>query len=74
MEGDKIIMLGDFNKNVYSGRIADLMAGDDLNLHEVCQRTTWQYLPPTHARGQVPIDAVFGLAGVRCVGVTLLPG
>jgi hypothetical protein len=57
---DEIILMGDFNKNIYSGRIADLMvASNDLNLHEVCQWTTGQSLPPTHVQGQLPIDAIF---------------
>ncbi len=30
-----IVLLGDFNKNVYSGRLARPLAQDDLNLTEI---------------------------------------
>ncbi len=73
-EGDEIVLMGDCNKNVYSGQIAGLLAGDDLHLHKMCHRTTGRCLPPTHTRGQVPIDAVYGTASLQCTAVTLLPG
>ncbi len=73
-DGDEIVLMGDFNENVYSGQIAGSLAGDDLRLQEMCHRTTGRCLPPTHTRGRVPIDAVYGTAGLQCTVVALLPG
>ncbi len=33
--GDKIDLLGDFNKNVYNGGIATALAGDELGMHVI---------------------------------------
>jgi hypothetical protein len=32
-----IVLLGDFNENVHSGRLARRLAQDDLNLTEICR-------------------------------------
>jgi hypothetical protein len=46
---DEILMMGDFNENVYSGAISTAMAGEDLRMTEICYRTTGEHLPPTHS-------------------------
>jgi hypothetical protein len=71
--GDEILMMGDFNENVYSGAISTALAGEDLCMTEICYRTTGKHLPPTHRRGSTPIDAVFGTAGLVCSAASLLP-
>ena len=71
--GDEILLMGDFNENVYTGPLSLLLSGDDLRMSELCRRITGIPLPPTHLRGQTPIDAVFGTAGITCTAVTLLP-
>jgi hypothetical protein len=71
--GDEIVLLGDFNENVYSGNLARFLSGDDLRMHELCQRITGLPLPHTHIRGSVPIDAVFCTAGIDRVAIALLP-
>ena len=42
-----IILLGNFNKNVYMGRIAKRLAVHDLNFVEVCRKHTGVPIPPT---------------------------
>jgi hypothetical protein len=42
-------------------------------MQELCWQITDDYLPPTHARGAVPIDAVFCTAGIDGVAIALLP-
>ena len=42
-----IVLLGDFNKNVYTGRIARQLSQDDLNLTKICHRHTGVMNPPT---------------------------
>ena len=64
---DEILMMGDFNENLYSSGISTALAGEDLNITEICYWTTGELLPPTHSRGSTPIDAVFGTAGLVCV-------
>ncbi len=70
--GDEIVLLGDFNENVYSGDLAWSLSGDNLRMHELCQRITGLPLPHTHIRGSVPIDTVFCTAGIDGVAVALL--
>ncbi len=35
-EGDKILLLGDFNKNIYTGHIAMVLSGNKLRMSEMC--------------------------------------
>ena len=71
--GDEILMMGNFNENVYSGGISTALAGEDLRMTEICYRTTGELLSPTHSRGSTPINAVFGTAGLVCSAASLLP-
>ncbi len=48
-EGDEILLMGNFNENVYMGLLAVLLAADDLHMCELCHRSTGELLPPTHA-------------------------
>jgi hypothetical protein len=70
---DKILLMGNLNKKVYSGSIALALSEDKVRLSEICQRTTGETLPPMHARGHTPIDALFGSAGLVCTAASLLP-
>jgi hypothetical protein len=65
--------MGDFNKKVYSGPIAFALSEDKLQLSKICRRTTRETLPPTHARGHIPVDAIFGTMGLVCMAASLLP-
>jgi hypothetical protein len=71
--GDKIVLLGNFNKNVYTGALAAALSSDNLCMHELCRRITDDLLPHTHTRGTVPIDVVFCTAEINGVAVALLP-
>ncbi len=71
--GDEILLLGDFNEDVYTGRLSLALSNGDLRMTEVCQQTMGVPLPPTHNRGVVPIDAAFGTASLLCTLVGLLP-
>jgi hypothetical protein len=66
--------MGDFNKNVYIGYFAIALAGDKFRMSEMCSRTTGILLPPTHARGSTPINAVYGTTGLYCSSMALLSG
>ena len=71
--GDEILLLGDFNEDVYTGQLASSLSGEFLRMKEVCHWTKGIPLPPTHNCGTVPIDAVFGTAGLIVTSVALLP-
>ena len=68
-----IILLGDFNENVYSGRIAKRLEQSDLNFSEQCLGCTGTHIPPTFRDGIMPIDAVYATAGIECVNAYILP-
>ena len=71
--GDEILLVGDFNENVYTGLLANALAREDLRMHELCQGTMGIPLPPTHSNGRMPIDAIYATAGLVCTAVALLP-
>jgi hypothetical protein len=68
-----IILLGHFNENVYTGRIAKCLALPDLMLSKQCLHCTGMHLPPTFREGTVPFDAIFTTAGIECVNAYILP-
>ena len=70
--GEEIILMGDFNENVYTGRYTKRLAMQDLNMTEQCHTTTKQRLPATFDDGSQPIDAIFVTAGVVCISACLL--
>jgi hypothetical protein len=61
-----IILLGDFNENVYSGRIAKRLSLPDLLFTKQCLQCTGVHIPPTFRDGTVPIDAVFATSRIEC--------
>jgi hypothetical protein len=72
--GDEILLMGDFNENVYTNNFAIALAGDKFLMSEMCSWSTVILLPHMHARGSTPIDAVYGSVGLFCSSVALLPG
>jgi hypothetical protein len=68
-----IILLGNFNKNVYTGRIARTLAKEDLNFTEVCPKHTGRPIPCTFHTGSIPIDGIFATAGIECINTFILP-
>ncbi len=71
--GDKIILLGDFNKNVYEGKFTLDLLVNKFRMSKLCLRTMGSRLPNTHIQGSVPIDAVLTTAGISSTVVMLLP-
>jgi hypothetical protein len=68
-----IILLGDFNENVYTGRIAQCLALPDLMLSKQCLQCMGMHVPPTFRDGTVPTDAIFATAGIECINAYILP-
>jgi hypothetical protein len=68
-----IILLGDFNENMYTGQIAKCLVQADLNFSEQCLGCTSMHILPTFRDGVMPIDAVYATAGIECVNVHILP-
>ena len=68
----EIILVGDFNEDVYAGRLARCLAEADINMKEQCRQVTGQKLPGTHVRGTKPIDGIYATTGVVCLNAKLL--
>jgi hypothetical protein len=68
-----IILLGNFNKNVYTGRLAQRFFKHNLNFTEMCRQHTGYPIPPTFRTGSIPINGIFATPGIECVNVMLLP-
>ncbi len=62
-----IVLLGNFNKNVYTGCFAARLSADYFNFVELCRKHTSILTPPTHRRGRAPIDGIFPTPGITCV-------
>ena len=56
---NNIVILGNFNKNVYTHRLAWRLTQDDLNLTDICRCHTRIPIPPTFRTGSAPIDGIF---------------
>jgi hypothetical protein len=71
--GEEIMLFGDFNENVYLGKFALTLLGNEFRMSELCWQMSGIRHPSTHIRGQVPINAIFATSGVTSTAVTLLP-
>ncbi len=72
MDAD-IILLGDFNENVYTGRVVKRIVQADLNFSKQCLGCTSLHIPPTFRDGSMPINAVYATDGIECVNAYILP-
>jgi hypothetical protein len=68
-----IVLPGDFNENVYSGRISKCLSLLDLMFSKQCLQCTGIHILPTFSYGTIPIDAIFATAGIECVNVYIFP-
>ena len=72
-QGEDIVLCGDFNENVYDGRLARRLGEDDLLMTESCREVTGERLPATHNRGNSrAVCAVYSTAGAVPVNATVL--
>ena len=73
MKGE-IILFGDFNENVYTGRIEERLVEAEINMTEQCLKTNKVPLTPTHVRSETcKVDAYFAAEGAKCLSACLLP-
>ncbi len=70
---NNIVLMGDFNENVYIGRFARCLSQIDINLTELCPHHTGIPIPATFCTGSSPIDGVFATPGIECVNTFILP-
>ena len=68
-----IILLVDFNENIYTGQIEKHLVLPDLMLSKLCLQCTGMQVPPTFRDGIVQIDAIFTTARIKCVNAYILP-
>ncbi len=68
--GDEILLVGDFNENVYTGMLAEALEQDKFRMLEVCQRTTGLLFHHPITEGWLQSTHSLGLQGSK---VQLLP-
>ena len=68
-----ILLLGDFNENVYAGRIVKCLSLLGLLLTKQCLQCTGIHIPPTFRDNAVPINTIFATSGIECVNAYILP-
>jgi hypothetical protein len=68
-----IVLLSDFNENVYSGHISKCLSQPDLMFSKPCLQCTGIHIPPTFRDGTILIDANFATARIECVNAYILP-
>eukprot|EP00986_Skeletonema_menzelii_P018773 scaffold26710_cov113-Skeletonema_menzelii.AAC.2 len=66
-KGDNIILMGDFNEDVYEDSLAKRLSQDDLLMTCQFQQANGDRLPNSHETGQKPLMAVFATAGIDCL-------
>ncbi len=72
-EGLLHVLLGDFNENVYTGRLTCRLAQDDPNFTKICRHHTDIPIPPTFWTRSAPIDGIFTTSGIETVNAFILP-
>ena len=72
-EVSKVLMMGDFNENVYTEKLASRLAEDDLRMEEQVRKSTGEEIPSTHVQGSKPVCVVYTTSGVSCMAATVLP-
>ena len=73
LTGKEIILLGDFNNNVYTACYAKRLQMDNLSLLEQCLKTNGIQLPGTFVTGTWQIGGCFVTSGVDCIHTRILP-
>ena len=65
-KGDNIILVGDFNEDVYQDALATRLKEDDLLMNCQYQRINDEHLPNSHETGQRPLMTMFATEGIEC--------
>jgi hypothetical protein len=68
-----IVLLGDFNENVYSSRISKCLSQPDLMFGKQCFQCSSIHISPTFRDGSIPINAIFATASIECINAYILP-
>ena len=68
----EIVLCGDFNEHVYTGRLAHCLAQSDILMSEQCLQTNKKRLPPTFVTGLQPINAVLATEDVDTINASIL--
>jgi hypothetical protein len=67
--GEEVVLFIDANENVYTGRLARALSGDDFNMKEQFFTVTGKQAPASHANGSRPITGLFATAGVKFLNI-----
>ncbi len=72
-DNNDIVLMGDFNKNIYNGRLARRLSQEDLNLMELCRQHTGVLILPTFQNSSASINGIFVTPGINCVNAFIPP-
>jgi hypothetical protein len=64
--GDNIILVGDFNEDVYQDGLAARLQEEDLQMSCQFQRINGERLPNSHQSGRTPLMTMFATEGIQC--------
>ena len=65
-KGDNIILVGDFNEDVYRDGLATRLQEEDLQMSCQFQRINGEHLPNSHESGRKPLMTMFATEGILC--------
>ena len=65
-DGDEVLLMGDFNEDIYEGELALTLKEEDLLLEEQFRKTFSQDAPFSHFSGSKPICGIFASPGIDC--------
>ena len=66
-QDDEVILMGDFNQDIYRGSLGKHLRSDDIGMTEQFKKLFDEDAPFSHATGQTPICGVFATCGIECV-------
>ena len=66
MADDEIILMGDFNDNIYTSLFARTLKEEDIELNEQFHKTHLEKAPASHFTGSKPIIGIFATPGIDC--------
>ena len=64
LQNEEIILMGDFNQNIYTLNFAQQLAEDDLGMEEQYQKLHGEQAPCLYVRGTEPIMGCFATSGI----------
>ena len=69
--GEEILLMGDFNQDIYDSTLAEQLTSEDIGLEEQFQKLHGTRAPFSHMMGKKPIMAVYATSGITVISYFL---